>query len=539
MPPIEFQYIAHESTHRFSPIVLDFLRSAPPLDSFQAFCSDWEGLDAAMEARKAFPVDRQKLVRVLRRQYSDLDLSQQPLPDLEVLADPNCFTVCTAHQPNLFTGYLYVIYKILHAIRLAEALRERHPGRKLVPVFYMGTEDNDLEELGRFRYRDKVYTWDGGGQKGAVGRMRTQGIEQVWEELEKRLGPPGPWLDQLKSWVHRSYLRHETVGKALRQWLHDMFGGQGLILLDGDDPELKAGFRPVMEEEMSRGTAEPLVRSSMEKLSEHYSPQVHPRPINLFYLEDQVRDRIRKDGADWVAPAAGKRWTEPQWRREMESHPERFSPNVILRALYQETLIPNIAFIGGGAEIAYWMQVKAVFDHHKVFFPALILRQSIAWIGPRQAELRRKLGLSLEQLFIPAQQLIRVWVEAKADPQTRFPESPEPWKEWAEQLEQRARLLDPGLTRAIQASLRRIHREKERMEKKIHRAHRRRMDKEIRRMESLLEAVLPAGGLDERSRNFMEYYLDHGPRYFELIREGIRPLGDAFLVIEDQGKPRS
>src|SRR5690606_17826313 len=121
--------------------------------------------------------------------------------------------------------------------------------------------------------------------------------------------------------------------------------------------------------------------------------------------------------------------------------------------------------------------------------------------------------------FIPAQQLIRVWVEAKADPQTRFPESPEPWKEWAEQLEQRARLLDPGLTRAIQASLRRIHREKERMEKKIHRAHRRRMDKEIRRMESLLEAVLPAGGLDERSRNFMEYYLDHGPRYFELIRE--------------------
>lgn len=535
MRSFESRYISHESTHRFTPIILDYLRSAPELASFQAFRPDWDGLDAALEARRAFPVDRQRLVGALRRQYAELDLSHQPEPDLDSLADPQCFTICTAHQPNLFTGYLYFIYKIIHCLRLAEAVQQRHPGVKVRPVFYMGTEDNDLEELGQFWYRGQQYTWDAGGHQGAVGRMETRGIAELWKSLEPRLGPPGPWLDQLQGWVGRSYLSHPRVGRALRQWLHELFGGQGLILLDGDDPELKAGFVPVMEKEMSEGSSEPLVRKSMEKLSERYRPPVHPRPINLFYLEEQLRDRIRKEGDEWWAPAAGKRWKEADWREEMEAHPERFSPNVILRALYQETLLPNIAFIGGGAELAYWMQVKTVFDYHRVFFPALILRQSISWIGPRQSRLRKKLGLSLEQLFQPRAQLIREWVEEKAEVRTRFPEALAPWEDWATEVEQKARLLDPGLVRALKASLARMENERERMEKKLYRARRRTVADGVRRLELLLDDVLPGGGLDERRRNFMEYYLDYGPRFFDLVREGIRPLGDAFLVIEDQG----
>src|SRR5690606_36563786 len=92
---------------------------------------------------------------------------------LAVLAEPTTFTVCTAHQPNLATGYLYFVYKILHAIKLAEALNAAHPEHRFVPVYYMGSEDADLDELGTFRYVGKKFVWDAGGQKGAVGRMDT------------------------------------------------------------------------------------------------------------------------------------------------------------------------------------------------------------------------------------------------------------------------------------------------------------------------------------------------------------------------------
>ncbi|RYZ55177.1 MAG: bacillithiol biosynthesis BshC, partial [Sphingobacteriales bacterium] len=256
---MNFTYIPYSETHSFTQLATDYVRQDPKLDSFLQFQPDMEGIKKAVKERGNYPVDRKLLHEVLKNQYSTLAPHDKVAANLELLLSENTFTITTAHQPNLLTGYLYFIYKIMHAIRLAEELNRSIPDKHFVPVYYMGSEDNDIDELGTFRYNGKRYTWDGASQRGAVGRMSTSSLEPLLADLLKTLGPPGPACDELSELIREAYLRHPTISDATIYLVHQLFGRYGLLILNPDDRKLKGLFADIITDELLHENSQPLV----------------------------------------------------------------------------------------------------------------------------------------------------------------------------------------------------------------------------------------------------------------------------------------
>ena len=280
---------------------------------------------------------------------------------MNLLLKENTFTVTTAHQPNIFTGPLYFFYKILHTIHLAAELKKQFPEHNFVPVYYMGSEDADLQEVGSYTLAGEAYHWNT-KQKGAIGRMKVddelikllQNLEGYW--LVQPAGKEA--LDVLK----QAYQKGKTISEATLYLVHAYFGKYGLVVLQPDNAQLKAVFVDVMEKELRTGFSQKAIQSTKENLANTYHVQSDGRDLNLFYLKDNTRARIEKQGNAYIVVDTEMRFTEEEIVKELHAHPEMFSPNVILRGVYQETILPGIAFIGGGGELAYWMELKNVFN---------------------------------------------------------------------------------------------------------------------------------------------------------------------------------
>lgn len=524
--------LSYAATQRFSALVLDYLKGADSLQDLYRFRPDAAGLNAAIEARRSSaPIDRNTLVTVLRDQYAHLPLKEEADNAIALLASENTFTVCTAHQPNLATGYLYFVYKILHAIKLSRHLAAQYPQYSFVPVYYMGSEDADLEELGTFRFGTKKFVWDADGQTGAIGRMHTASLAPLLKELSSLFGPPGPLAEDLSHLLHEAYLHHDTIGRATQHLVHQLFGHYGLVVLDPDDARLKRSFIPVMEDDLLHHSAEPIVQRSVDALARSgYKAQAFPRPVNLFYLKDALRERIEAQSERWHVLNTDIVWTKEELLQELHNHPERFSPNVMLRPLYQETILPDVAFIGGGAEVAYWIQLRDLFDHYGVFYPAILLRQSVMWVSEGQQELKEKVKLSYDELFLPRDAAARAYISARA-PWT-LPTEHDQLEILLSSLREKARAIDPTLSRSADAVLARMQHQLESLEGKMLRALKRKEATALDRIARLQDMLFPGGGLAERVDNFMPYYLEHGPLFFDYLLEEMKPLRAQFLIVE-------
>lgn len=526
-----FSYIPLAKTGYFSKLVTDYINHQPGIRPFYKYEWDINGLNQAIADRAAFPVNRQVLTDVLTRQYEHLEQHEKVARNIASLASESTFTVCTAHQPNLLTGYLYFVYKILHAIKLADELNKLHADKHFVPVYYMGSEDNDIEELGVFRFRGQKYVWDGSGQQGAVGRMDTAGLKKMLAELFRLFGPPGKDADRLQEIFTHAYFKHKTIGAATQYMVNELFGRYGLIVLDPDDAALKSLYVPVMEDELLHQNAFPILTKQIDRLSEHYKIQAHPREINLFYLHDQLRERIEKHDHKWKVVNTEIEWTKEEILEELNMHPERFSPNVMLRGLFQETILPDVAFIGGGAEVAYWMQLKTMFEYYNGFFPCIYLRQSVMLMNGQQERLQQELGFTLTELFKDEETLVKQYVAVHGTGQWRTGNEMTELEEIIDRLKQKALAVDKTLAPAAEAVLKKVQYRVGTLEKKMFRAEKRKLDVQLDRLSRLKQALYPNGGLQERVENFSEYYMEHGEALFDAILEGIHPFDGEFLTV--------
>ena len=524
------EYISYESTGYFSKMIIDYIKGDEKLKPFYKYTVSLEGIKAAIEARKQFETPRTLLVEELRKQYQNLSLTDKQEQNLTVLLQPNTFTVCTAHQPNIFTGHLYFIYKILHAVKLADFLNGKIPENKFIPVYYMGSEDADLEELGHINLNGEELVWET-KQTGAVGRMKVDKqliklIDRIAGELEVEKNGK-----ELVNLLRAAYKEGVFIQQATLQLVNELFKDFGLLVIIPDNAELKKQFIPIVKKELIEQFSHSLVEKTGKQLNEHYKVQASGREINLFYLTETRRERVEKEGGRFKAEGVGMSWTEKEILAEVDEHPERFSANVILRGVFQEMILPDIAFIGGGGEIAYWLELQKVFEACRVPFPMLIVRNSFLMINKIQEQATKKLGFEIIDLFKPTEQLINSLVIRESVSQLSLAKEKEELEIFYEHIKEVTAKIDITLSEHTEAIKVRALEKIDTLEKKMLRAEKRKFEAQQRQLGKLRKQLFYGNSLQERVDNFSPFYAKYGKEWLNKIYEASLSIEQKFGIL--------
>jgi bacillithiol biosynthesis cysteine-adding enzyme BshC len=527
-------YLRYQSTGYFSKIVTDYLSRAASLRQFYVHLPDIDGIKQAIEARRAFATPRKLLAGSLEQQYAGLSLSSHVKANIEALADENSFTITTAHQPNIFTGPLYFIYKILHTIRLAAELQERLPGNRFIPVYYMGSEDADLEELGNITVGGRKLVWET-KQTGAVGRMKVdKALIKLIHEIYGQTGVQ-PFGAELHTIFQNCYTEGKTIQQATLELVNDLFGDYGLVVLIPDNAQLKKAFQPVVEKELLEGFSHVAVNDTIASLAAaDYKVQAGGRDINLFYLTENKRERIELHNDQYLVQALGLSFSKDEILKELAGHPERFSANVILRGAFQETILPNIAFIGGGGELAYWLELKQVFAAVQIPYPVLILRNSLMLVRHEQAVMIGKLGFGMEDLFLDQQTLLNKLVHRDSLQQLSLDKERASMHALYEQLKTIAQNIDGSLTDHVAALEIKADKKLAELQKKLLRAERNKFSAQQQQIAKLKQELFPANSLQERVDNFSLYYAKEGRGWLDKVYKASTAFNDGFGVVVDR-----
>ena len=504
--------ISYKETQYYSRFILDYLdedkKLRPFVDSFPSF----NNFKKKIESQKYRHINRDILVKVLKRQNDYLSLSKCTKENIDLLRMDTSFTVTTGHQLCLFTGPLYFMYKIISSINLCEQLNESYPSKRFIPFFWMASEDHDFTEINHIHLFRKKIEWNT-NQNGPVGRMSLDGFERVINELKLALGSHKN-AEKVISIFQDSYLHNNNLSDATRHLVNELFGDYGLVIIDGDDKDLKRQFVPQMKKDILHRGFVDTINNCTNNLSKNYRPQAFIRDINFFKLSDGGRELIKKDVIE----------------QEIDENPELFSPNVLLRPLYQETVLPNIAYVGGGSEIAYWLQLKTAFEQEGIPFPILILRNSALLLDEKQHnQISENLGFQLEDIFLSEDELHKRYVLTNSNEGMSFKNE----KDDLDLLYQNISLKtsDVGLKKSIEAQLQKHHSFLDNMQKKIIRIEKKKHQVAINRISKLKRHLFPYDALQERYDSFIPYYLKDGDNFIKRLKNNLDPLNPNFVVL--------
>lgn len=523
-------HLSYQQTGYFSKLVADYVSGGEQLQNFYQHSVSIEGMKAAIAARQAFATNRQLLVDGLTNQYQDIALSNKQIANLEALLSNDTFTVTTAHQPNIFTGPLYFIYKIIHAIKLADELKKKLPEYNFVPVYYMGSEDADLDELGYINLGGEKLVWNT-KQTGAVGRMVVdKALLQIITSIQGQLGIH-PFGNDLIAIFSQCYTLGKTIQQATLELVNTLFADYGLLVVVPDNAVLKASFNSVVTKEITEQFSHKAVAETIAALCQHYKVQAGGRELNLFYLFEDKRERIEVDSLKFRVPSLGLEFSENEILKELNNHPERFSANVILRGVFQETILPNIAFIGGGGELAYWLELKRVFEAVNVPYPMLILRNSLLFVTEEQIKRIKKLGFTVEDFFKKPFDLINTLVLKNSIKQLDISKQIEATKALYQELQLIAGAINVTLANHTEALQIKALKPLFELEKKMLRAEKRHFEAEQRQIEKLKSELFPNNSLQERVENFSTYYSKYGKDWLQVIYNQSLSLEQQFTVV--------
>ncbi len=529
---MKVHHIPFQKTGYFSSIICDYLDEKPELSAFYGNFPDLVGFKKQLELkRESFTSNSRKvLVEALRHQYKTINVSKKTFQNIEILSEEKTFTITTGHQLNIFTGPLYFLYKIITTINLTKTLKNEFPNHNFIPVYWMATEDHDFDEINFFNLKDKKVAWNR-ESSGAVGRLKTAGFDTVFEEFSKLVGTTRN-ATFLKKLFENAYLKHSNLTDATRYLVNELFRDYGLVIIDSDDSSLKEQFAPIIKDELMNRTSYTQVLSTNKKLSKDYNIQVNPREVNLFYLKDNLRERIIFENNKYIINNTTISFSEEEILKELSNYPERFSPNVIMRPLFQETVLPNLCYIGGGGELAYWFQLKKYFKTLNTPFPILLLRNSVLLASEKQLIKSTKLNISLQELFINQEELISKKVKEISKIEIDFTQQKEHLKQQFIHLKELAKETDVSFLGAVNAQEQKQLNGISNLEKRLLKAQKRKLSDVVERIIILQNELFPNQSLEERTRNFSEMYLKLGDDFIPMLVKAIKPLHLEFSIIE-------
>jgi bacillithiol synthase len=508
-------------TGQFSGFFLDYIEGKEALRPFYTHLPKLESFKDAI-AQKNFSDENRKLLhQALQKQYSGLELSVEVSANFKAILSKKTFTVTTGHQLNLFTGPLYFIYKIVSTINLAKKLKEAYPEFNFVPVYWMATEDHDFDEINYFKLDGKKYQWSS-DQTGAVGDFVLD--DSFMAFLKETQFAPDVFKD--------AYQSSKTLGEAVRKYVNKLFGAHGLIVVDGHDAMLKSVLKPVMKADIfDHSPFEKAQKASQELERLGYKSQIFPREINFFYLQKGIRERIERSNGGFQAVNTEIRFTAAELEALIESNPEQFSPNVVLRPLYQEMILPNLAYLGGPAEVVYWLQLKGIFDQFEIPFPVLLPRNFALILDGSVLKKLEQLGWEGADVFVDFDSWKKGFVARQAQVDFSMRAEKDALSKLFDQKGKEAAALEKSLESAFQAGKVRSLKILDQMGSKLRKAEERRLGVELNRAKAVLEFAAPGGSPQERVVNMMQFYLNN-PELIEELLGCFDPLDFNMMVLE-------
>ncbi len=518
------QLSERDKTYQQNPASLNqFFRYLPVIDSF----------DEVIRTRKAYSTDRQLLTDEIRRQYEKAGMSAAVKHNIDLLERGDTFTIITAHQPVLLTGPLYFIFKIAGVLSLSAQLNNRYEDVNVVPVFILGGEDHDFDEIASVHLFNKTFTWES-IQKGAVGRMSLDDLKPTLEEILERFGT-SPFAVQLEELIRKAYSEAHNYGDFTFRLINELFKDHGLVVVNMDNRPLKSAFLPLVVKDLQELISHRTVNHDQKELEKiGFKSQALAREVNLFYHGEDRMLIMRTDSGHYQI--GDEEMNLDALLKLLRENPENVSPNVVLRPLFQEFIFPNLAYIGGGGELAYWMERKSMFEAFNVPFPMLIRRDSFMLVDRRSMNNLELLGLPVTELFDREEQIINRYALQQAATEINLDGSKKKLKDLFSEIAELSKAVDPTLFKSVMGECAKAEKIIEYLESKLLKAEKRNRTTELRKISNLKGKFFPGNdGLQERYDNFIPYFLRYGPSWIETMIQLADPLNKSFKILIENG----
>lgn len=488
-------------------LIKDFLNKKIYDAEDLVFCKENFEKQIANKSETYTSEQRAILHLAILNQHQQLQLSDKQKKNINALKSKNTFTVVTGHQLNLFSGPAFFIYKILQTIKTTDFLKKKFPNQHFVPIFWLASEDHDFEEINHFKTENSYYDFKG-KSGGAVGRIKVE--DQFFiHEFEKEF-KDSVYGTELILWIKEAYAKGNTLAEATKILVNHLFSDYGLLMIDGDDSSLKQQMADIFKDELLNHSLFNQTKNQIQQLEEQYGKvQVNPREINLFYLSD-TRDRIEFQNEKYHVLEKNISFTKDEILEELKQHPEKFSPNAVMRPVYQEKTLPNLAYIGGNAEIMYWLELVDYYKYLGLKMPLLIPRNSMLWLTEKTFNKIKKLNLKIEDFFKNFTRIIKDQLLGNHSLTNLIDSKELELKKIFSEIKQESSQTDKTFENLVNAEETRQLKSFLRMRKRLLRAEKIKNKEYLERIEQLFLEIHPARNWQERVINFSSFYGDLG-----------------------------
>ena len=522
-----------DETKLFTKLICDFSHSNPNLNSL--LC-DFPSLNSVKQSiRTVNNKCRVDLVSVLKEQYNATSFNDCTTKHVDEniikILEHNSYTITTGHQLNIFASPLFLIYKIITVLAYARYLNHHIKNHHCIPCFWMASEDHDFEEINKVKIYNKNFHWDRTDPNRAVGTLPSKSILPILDDIKTILFNTS-FGKQLYQLYDNSFNNNVLYSDAMRSLLTCFFHDFGLVIIDGNHKKLKRMFIYDFELEIRKSIVFKSVTKTNKLIRKQYKPHINALISNIFYLSSSIRDKIQYDGKHYFSHVHQKKWLQKELIEEIREFPENFSPNVFLRTLYQQRIMPNVLYIGGPSEISYWLQLKDVFNQMNIQFPILQLRSFFLILSNKQANFLNKYQLSIDDVFLSTDDKIKK-ILLKLD-KVKSENFNQELDVFLSAVREKINCIDGFNLSAFGAFEKKIKREVKKIDDKILRTHKLNNKHILEAVHNLDMQLFPNHNPQEKINSFIPFFMKYGHSFFQLLIQESSVFDNKYIILTEK-----
>lgn len=491
---------------------------------------DLNSYENQIKKRKNFSQEnRNILVSLLKENISEFN-SKKTINNINLLSNKNTYTVTTGHQLCLNTGPLFFIYKIAECIKLSIELNKKYKEYNFIPIYWMASEDHDIYEIFDFEYNFEIKNKPDVKkfENRFSGNIKTLEIEKYLIEVEEKLFKKfnNSW-DSIFIEIRKN---SNNISEYIYNLISFLFSEYGIVCINPNKKEFKKIFLPYVIKDIQNSIIEKSYKETIKNIPKGIKPIVKPNKINYFFLEKNLRYKIEKKGEKYYI---GKiQYNIKQLIDLFKKQPEKISPNVITRGLFQETILPNISYIGGGGEISYWLLFKNIFDKIEIPFPILKVRNSILHLTDKNYSVFEKV-VNKEVFLNDFNYFIKDYLNKKYfeiyDNIKKQEEAIKQNNEIIKQILQKENILIEKSINSVETKILKQYRH---LKDKTVREFKKKKDIEINRFKEIIKEIYHKDVFQERIINYTNIYSKKETKFVEILIDKINPFKNYLYIIK-------